>query len=77
MLQRVGLSLTLAFIAFVGATGVSSAQGLTDEQVRVAVGTFAVAVGAMVVLFFFYLLKRALGGFNLPPVDEHDAGAHH
>jgi hypothetical protein len=77
MLERLGLSFTLAFIAFVAASGVSHAQGMTDDQVRVAVGTLIVALVSMAVLYVFYRIKRALGGFNLPPPDEHEAGAHH
>lgn len=77
MVERVVLAFALAFLASVGLTGISHAEGLTDEQVQVAVGTAIVAAASMAVLFVFYLIKRALGGFNLPPADEHDFAGHH
>jgi hypothetical protein len=76
MLERLFISIGVALSAFVAASGVASARPVEDEDVQLMVGTFLVALGGMAVLFVFYLIKRSLGGFKMPPPDEHDAGHH-
>ena len=69
MLDRLMVSVSLAFLAVIASTGVAYAA---SDREKVAIGTFFVAVGVIVVLSIAYALKRALGLEKpLPPEDVH------
>jgi hypothetical protein len=77
MLSRILFSISFALLGFTAATAPAFAA-LSDRD-EVMIGTAAVAIGAMVVLFIVFLLKLAAGLVKGPPPpapDDH-ATAHH
>ena len=67
MLGRLTVSLSLALLAVVASTSVAQAASDTEN---VAIGTFLVAVGVIVVLSAAYGVKRALGLEKPVPAED-------
>jgi hypothetical protein len=77
MFSRIAVSFAVALLGVLAATAPAYADNPDREEI--AVGTFLVALGLMLVLFIAYMVRHAFGLDRMPPPEsiEQPTEAHH